>query len=60
MKALSRLLILLSLFSILLISVNAQEQKPEQKKDEKPEPFSAPTFAGLRLRPIGPALTGAV
>src|SRR5438067_4475861 len=30
-------------------------KKPEEPK--KPEPMSAPTFAGLRLRSIGPALT---
>src|SRR5947209_1785701 len=31
----------------------------EEKKEEpkKPEPFSAPTFAGLRFRLIGPAFT---
>ena len=33
--------------------------EPQKGKDEprKPEPFSAPTFAGLRLRSIGPAFT---
>ena len=62
MKAVSRLLIPLSLLTLMIFSANAQEQKQnppqEQKKDEKPEPFSSPTFAGLRLRSIGPALTG--
>jgi len=33
--------------------------EPQKGKDEprKPEPLSAPTFAGLRLRSIGPAFT---
>ncbi len=32
-----------------------EAKKPEEPK--KPEPMSAPTFAGLRLRSIGPAFT---
>ncbi len=43
--------LLFLLFS--LFSVTAQDQK----KDEKPDPLSSTTFAGLRLRSIGPALT---
>ena len=63
MRAVSRLLIVLSLSVLVIFSAIAQEQaqelnpQQEQKKDEKPEPFSSSTFAGLRLRSIGPALT---
>ncbi|MFL6209182.1 MAG: glycosyl hydrolase [Pyrinomonadaceae bacterium] len=39
----------------------AEAKKPEEAKKteepKKPEPMSAPTFAGLRLRSIGPAFT---
>ncbi len=45
------------------VSTLAQEEKPaadktEQEENKKPaDPMSAPTFAGLKLRLIGPALT---
>ena len=37
----------------------AAPPQTEEKKEEpkKPEPFSSPTFAGLRFRLIGPAFT---
>src|SRR5580704_12675984 len=37
---------------------DAKDAKKDGKKDEsKKEPYSAGTFAGLKLRSIGPALT---
>jgi photosystem II stability/assembly factor-like uncharacterized protein len=52
-----RLLIAISLFAFPLLSAGAQGQKSDQKQEQKPDPMSAATFSGLRMRPIGPALT---
>ncbi len=71
MKALRFFLIVSSLFALALFSANAQgrrgggqpggqggEQRPEGGPQERPsDPMSTPTFAGLRFRPIGPAIT---
>ncbi|MGH9752752.1 MAG: WD40/YVTN/BNR-like repeat-containing protein [Blastocatellia bacterium] len=71
MKALRFSLIVLSLFALALFSANAQgrrgggqqgeqggEQRPEGGLQERPsDPMSTPTFAGLRFRSIGPAVT---
>ena len=35
----------------------AAKDKPAEKKDEKKDPLSADTFAGIELRAIGPAVT---
>jgi len=70
-KALRFFLIVSSLFALALFSANAQgrrgggqpggqggEQRPEGGPQERPsDPMSTPTFAGLRFRPIGPAIT---
>ncbi|HZS10200.1 MAG TPA: glycosyl hydrolase [Blastocatellia bacterium] len=32
------------------------QETPRQEVEKKPEPLSAPTFAGLKLRSVGPAL----
>jgi hypothetical protein len=69
-KALRFFLIVLFLFALALFSANAQgrrgggqggqggEQRPEGGPQERPsDPMSTPTFAGLRFRPIGPAIT---
>lgn len=59
-----RLLLIIALLAVSLISVGAQEQKPEQKSEQRPSPEKTPdpmstgTFNGLRLRSIGPAVTG--
>jgi photosystem II stability/assembly factor-like uncharacterized protein len=47
-------LLILLLTALASFSVNAQEQK----KDEKTDPMSPANFAGLRFRSIGPAVTG--
>jgi photosystem II stability/assembly factor-like uncharacterized protein len=52
-----RLLATVLLFTFPLFSVDAQEQKPDQKQEQKPDPMSSATFSGLRMRSIGPALT---
>jgi photosystem II stability/assembly factor-like uncharacterized protein len=52
-----RLLATVLLFAFPLFSVDAQEQKPDQKQEQKPDPMSPATFSGLRMRSIGPALT---
>ncbi|MGH9836932.1 MAG: WD40/YVTN/BNR-like repeat-containing protein, partial [Blastocatellia bacterium] len=71
MKALRCSLIVLLLFALALFSANAQdrrgggqqggqggEQRPEGGPQERPsDPMSTPTFAGLRFRSIGPAVT---
>jgi photosystem II stability/assembly factor-like uncharacterized protein len=54
MKSLRRLLPIPILFSLVIFSALAQEPKEEQK----PDPLSSATFAGLRFRSIGPAVTG--
>jgi photosystem II stability/assembly factor-like uncharacterized protein len=70
-KALRFSLIVLFLFALALFSANAQgrrgggqqggqggEQRPEGGPQERPsDPMSTPTFAGLRFRSIGPAIT---
>jgi photosystem II stability/assembly factor-like uncharacterized protein len=70
-KALRFFLIVLSMFALALFSANAQgrrgggqpggevgEQRPEGGPQERPsDPMSTPTFAGLRFRSIGPAIT---
>ena len=71
MKALRFSLIVLCLFALALFSANAQgrrgggqqggqggEQRAEGGPQERPsDPMSTPTFAGLRFRSIGPAVT---
>ncbi|HEV2667856.1 MAG TPA: glycosyl hydrolase, partial [Blastocatellia bacterium] len=71
MKALRFSLIVLCSFALALFSANAQgrrgggqqggqggEQRPEGGPQERPsDPMSTPTFAGLRFRSIGPAVT---
>ena len=55
-----RSLALLALASLLALPMSAAQNKKDDKKkdaDEKKEPYSADTFAGLELRGIGPAMT---
>jgi len=63
MRTLPKLPLILLLSTVALLPVLAQEEKPDAEKAQqadakKPaDPMSAPTFAGLKLRSIGPAFT---
>jgi photosystem II stability/assembly factor-like uncharacterized protein len=57
MRTSLRLSIAILLFALPLLPVNAQEQKPDQKQEQKQDVMSSATFSGLRMRSIGPALT---
>ncbi len=58
-----RILVLLSLFPLSGLSQSQptpttdRPQQTEVREDRKPDPLNTGTFAGLRLRSIGPALT---
>lgn len=60
MRSLCSLLAFLSLLLSNVLAISAQDTKPESDKkpsEQKPaDLLSAPTFAGLKLRNIGPAL----
>ncbi len=58
MKSLCHLLIVAIVFSLAMFAASAQEQRPEGRREEKPDPMSTATFNGLRFRSIGPAVTG--
>jgi photosystem II stability/assembly factor-like uncharacterized protein len=59
-KLLYSLLLIFAPITTLLVSAQEARSTPETKAAEeakKPDPMSSATFAGLRLRSIGPALT---
>ncbi|MDX2033209.1 MAG: hypothetical protein SF339_21210, partial [Blastocatellia bacterium] len=50
--------ICLAVTALAMFSARAQEQQPQQRREERADPMSTGTFGGLRFRAIGPAVTG--